>query len=100
MVARSETELRRRTFAADDDVGGFVGPDRRPLPRDVGHAQQQGVERLALLRQRRFGLGGLGAERLRLLAERRPLGGVGALEAGADLVALPPELVDARLERP
>ena len=87
----SKSKLGDRPFLPDDDVGALVRPDRRALPGDVGHAQQQRVERRLLLAQRRLDLADLGADRLGLGAERRPLLGRGALEAVADRVALGPQ---------
>ena len=59
MVERLEIEGGNRPFLADDDVGALVRPDRRALPGDVGHAQQQRVERRLLLAERRLDLADL-----------------------------------------
>ncbi len=98
MVARLEIEAGRLPFGANHRVEALVRPDRRPFPGDVRDPKHQRVQFRRFLGKRAFGLIGLGTEGLGPGAERRTLGRIGGLEARADLVALPPELVDPGLE--
>ena len=100
MVERLEIEAGDRPFLPDDDIGALVRPDRRALPGNVRHAQQQRVERGLHLAERALDLADLRADRLGLGAERRPFLGRGALEAVADRVALGAQRIDPRLQRP
>ena len=94
----SKSKLGGLAFAADDGVEGLVRADRRAFPGNVGHAQQQRVERRLLLGEAGFEPPKSRAPiALACCAERRPLLGRRALEAVADLVALPAQLVDPRL---
>ena len=76
----------------------LVGADRRALPRNVGHAHQQRFESGFLLAERGLQLARLGARFLRPPPKRGAFLGRGALEAGADRVALGPQRLDLGLE--
>ncbi len=98
MVERLEIELRDLAFLPDDGVEALVGADRRAVPRNVGDAHQQRLERVFLLAELGLQLARLGA---RFLGPPPKLGaflGRSALEAGADRVALGPKRLDLGLE--